>query len=49
MPKFIEFQIFHSGIPVYVNVDAATGLGNKEGVYSLYSNREHTDFKAILN
>ena len=48
MTKFIERHIFHTGIPVYVNVDAATGLGNKEGDYSLYSNREQTDFKAIF-
>lgn len=48
MTKFIELHIFHKGIPIYVNVDSATGLGNKEGDNSLYSNREQTDFKAIF-
>lgn len=27
MPKIIELHIYHSGIPVYVNVDSIKGLG----------------------
>lgn len=49
MPKFIEFHIFHSGIPVYVNVESTKGFGKSVEYYTMYSDRNKQVSKLFLN